>query len=348
MDINIMDLYLTGMQVDETEKEVSESGKVGNLRAGNTGVIDSAGNVLGKCQRKTWLRQLGIPSDSHSLDRLLMFSAGFASEDIWYDRLAKGWPGTILREEETPIEWFTSNGTKVTGRPDMVLCMPSIGESTAPQDGTSEELSEDHSPKLVLELKNVSSLWTARSVLFEGVPKFDHLAQAGHYSWQLGVPAKLCYSLYLDMPVMGWASKLFPQQGDKYSEYCEYSEPKKGRSSGEIKKVKPFLRIYDLKWTPNGQLLYRIEGSKGLDSWTVSPITISGIQKYYETVAELGGPGQEYQVRELPPRPLTVKGNGEAENWSQCGYCPLAEICDRYENSPGKWVEAVRELRWED
>lgn len=328
MDINVMDIYLTGMQVDETDKEVSEAGKVGNLRAGNTGIVDSTGSVLGKCQRKTWLRQLGIPSDSHSLDRLLMFSAGFASEDIWYDRIAKGWQGTILREEEIPVTWETSNGTKVTGRPDMVLV-------------------DNEVPKLVLELKNVSSLWTARSVLFEEIPKFDHLAQAGHYSWQLGVPAKLCYSLYLDMPVMGWASKLFPQQGDKYSEYCEYSEPKKGRTTGEIKKVKPFLRIYDLRWSPAGQLMYRIEGSKGPSSWTISPITIEGIQKYYEDIANLGGPGQEYEVKELPPRPLTVKGNGEAENWSQCGYCPLVEVCNSHENSPAKWIDSVRRLRWE-
>lgn len=317
--INVRDIYLTGMQVEETEAELKEQEKVGNLRAGNSAIMTADGEILGKCARKTWLRKLGIKSDTHTLDRLLMFSAGFASEEIWHDRLSKGWSGTILREEEIPVEWTTSNGTKVTGRPDMVLCVDEEGLKPT--------------PKLVLEMKNVSSLWTARSVLFEEQPKFDHMCQAAHYSWQLGVPAKLCYSLYLDLAVMGWAQRHFPKPGDKYAEHCEFNE------KGDIKKVKPFIQIYDLE-IRDGKLNYSVEGS---GHWIETPITRDGIQRYYEAVSQLSE-----DDKELPPRPLTVKGDGSKENWSQCGYCPLAETCDRYEEDASKWIDAVKGLRWED
>jgi hypothetical protein len=82
----------------------------------------------------------------------------------------------IKREEELNLELVLSSGRKVTGRPDMVVCLA---------DGT---------PIRGIELKSVCSLWTAIDAKVKGKPKVAHLIQAGHYSKMMNIPFEIWYT----------------------------------------------------------------------------------------------------------------------------------------------------------
>ena len=108
-----------------------------------------------------------------------MFAAGNLNEDAWFEWLGlSSYEGKILREEEVPSLWYTSNGTKVTGRPDIVLC----SEAVVPEDVEASEVrqfiqNDDkyYEPLEGIELKLMCSFWTFRSVVLEGMPKFGHM-----------------------------------------------------------------------------------------------------------------------------------------------------------------------------
>jgi hypothetical protein len=321
--MNITKRLQQGRQLDREQHKQKEVLKVGTLRAGNTGMMSSTGDFAGACPRTVHLRQLGyeleVPDDS----KMIMFQMGIANESVVFKDLmhTSGPQEVILQEEEIPISWLTSNGTKVTGRPDMVLCNKKDGQTI---------------PFLGIEIKSIASVWTSREVLFEGQPKLPHLLQAAHYSWKLGVPFRLIYKQYSNQAVPGWAGKLFPKQGEPHSQHISYNE------KGDIKYIEPFEIAYELEWDSSSRkyLRYRREiaiedGEQELD-WTRTLISQQDVERFYEFVSQMG------TTKVLGVRPMTIDAQGNEKNYSNCGYCPLKDTCDKHESKGyDKWMTAV-------
>lgn len=318
MDGRIVDYFYKGvgkLRDDHAEAEVK---KLGNLRAGNSGLLES-GEVTGNCPRVAFLRAKGIESEEIPFDKDLMFGAGRGNEDLWLEVLRPAWPGIIKCEDEIPVVWQTDNGTKVTGRPDVVLC------------------DKRGKPKQGIELKLVSSVWTAREVL-GGRPKLPHLIQAAHYSWQLGVPFELWYTSRVNFAVAGWMQRHFPLHGAHGSDACDYND------KGEIKSTVPFIRGFQLKFQDVGGekdvLFFRHveldEREQENIPWTETLVSIPRIKDYYEFVATME------KREDLGPRPTNYKHDGEKLKWSLCDYCGLKDHCDSWEDKGFKqWYQAL-------
>ncbi len=317
-----------GRQMHRAEYVEKDKAKLGILRAGNSGIMSAAGNVAGSCHRVAHLRQLGIELDPPSPSSLIMFQVGTANEDIVFEdlkhTLAEG--EVILREEEIPISWLTSNGTKVTGRPDMVICRKE--QEIDEKRGAQERLV----PVLGLELKSVASVWTTREVLVEGKPKLAHLCQAGHYMWKLGVPFRLIYKQYSLQAMPDFAKKMMPRLGKPGSEHLDYND------KGEAKNIKPFEIIYELEYI-GGVLNHRREGTS---QWTQTIVTHEDIERYYEFISRMT------EDKTLGPVPVTVGAGGEEKKYSNCGYCPLNNLCNPGRGKPvpsyDQWLAEVRKF----
>lgn len=324
-----LELFIQGSQNLINAKQAEERVKVGTLRAGNTGVLTPTGKVAGTCHRKTFLRFKGIELEPEDVSRKLMFDAGNGNEDLWVKVLeAAKEPGLVFkREEELGLEWSLPSGQKVSGRPDIVLGRMN-GDNWEPVRG--------------IELKLVSSLWTARDVLLKGKPKTIHLMQAGHYAWKLGVPFEIWYSNRTTFAITDYsqdrffARKNFPKPGEPLSEYCKYNE------KGQILSVEPFIVGYTVEWNNKGQLMYRqIQHEAAGTKWTHTFITQSGIENFYEMVARMEK--DDY----LGPRPENLDADGEQAGYDLCDsrYCPLAGVCTNYEKQGlAVWLEQVKKL----
>ena len=307
---------------------LKEEKKLGVLRAGNSGLLEG-GEFAGQCPRLALLRSKGIEVDGVHEEQNLMFEGGLGNEDLWMTALRDEWPGTIKQEEEIPIRWTTENGTLVTGRPDIVLC------------------DEEGTPVRGLELKLICSVWTARTIL-SGAPKLAHLTQAAHYSWQLGeqfdreIPFELWYTSRVNWPIMqGWMSKLFPQEGDRNSEYLEYKirKDKGGNEHVDPFKIMPFRIGFELRFEPGkdvqeAAIQFRQIGTR---EWTTSLVSRQRIADFYDFVSKM-----ETEKR-LGAKPKALKVDGHKENYSPCDYCPaMKEICNEHRTFD-KWYKAVRE-----
>lgn len=321
-----------------------ESSKMGTLRAGNSGIMSKEGDVVGACHRLTHLRSLGLQIDDVDDSKLIMFQMGTANEDVVYeDLLHTAAPDeVVLREEQIPITWLTPNGTKVTGRPDMVVCRKASPDEDAKGRGLvmAEGVDSPLLPIFGVELKSIASIWTTRDVIGEQKPKMEHLIQAAHYSWQLGVPFRLLYKQYSIQEIpgwkgakgsAGWTQKLFPTPGAPGSEFIDYE---KGR-------IQPFEICYELEFTKvtEGFLRYRREGSS--DAWVKTLVSTDDLKRYYQFVSEMAATG------DLGSRPLNIGPDGKEKSWSKCDqkYCPLAGTCDRYEGSGySKWLAEVKKV----
>lgn len=302
-----------------------ESAKQGQLRGGTVGALISSdssraplGTLLGKCSRIALARYLGWQSEAES-NRSLMFAGGFSNEDDWMKVLRAGHEGPILREEEIPIRWTTSGGVAVTGRPDIVLC---TGDPAKPV------------PQRGLELKSVMSVGTALDVLVRQEPKTEHLIQAAHYQWQLGIPWEIWYTSRVDWPILGWLMKEFAGWfsrdivfGESILEY---------RDSGAAKKILPFYCGFELDIRAD-IVYYRPAGSES--DWRGTVVTTDSIRDYYELVADMA------ENKHLGPRPSNLTIHGEYQGFNKCDakYCPFSEICDRHERNYDDWIAAVEE-----
>lgn len=331
MTINIRDRLTRARALGRTEHAEAEVLKLGTLRVGSGGMMADTGDIAGQCHRKAHVRSLGLEVDPPDESKLMMFELGYASEDVTVDLLSKSLePGeVILREEEIPISWTTQNGTKVSGRPDIVLC-----QGDAPK------------PLLGLELKSVHSMWTARDVLFgardlktgqnyPAYPKLDNMIQAGHYMWRLGIPYKLIYKAYstLGQSADQWASKVInlPAPGEPNSQYIDYDR------YGKYKSMRQFEIVYDLMIDGQGRVSFKRE-EEPESKWQRTLISTQDIERYYNHVAEMGS------KKDLGARPLTIDAFGEKLGYKQCGFCPLQSTCDQYEESGyDTWLAAVKE-----
>lgn len=314
-----------GRQLARKKHVAAEVDKRGNLRAGNSGLMGETGDVAGSCHRKAHLRQLGIEIDPPDAQTLIMFQMGIANEEVVYQDLihtAFGDGEKVLREEEIPIVWYTGNGTKVTGRPDLVICSPTVSVD----ERTGAQIT--YKPELGIELKSVASVWTTRQVLFDGAPKLAHLVQAGHYAWQLNVPFRLIYKQYGIQAMPDFAHKFFPRKGEKGSEYMEFNE------KGNPKSIRPFEIVYELQYTKDGVLQFRKEG---VGKWRDTIVSIEDIKRFYEFVSRMRAD------KTLGPIPMTVDSSGKELSYSDCKYCPLQKLCNGKEavKDYTKWIRAV-------
>lgn len=313
----------------------NESTKSGILRGGNSGIyVKETNKVYGKCARQTYARFKGIELQSIDPSRKLMFMAGVGNEDLWMQMLKKSFTGIIKAEEEVPTSWQTDDGTLVTGRPDIVLCKEN-GEAVRG-----------------IELKLVCSVWTAREVLFEDTPKFEHLCQAAHYSWQLDVPFELWYTSRADFHMNPILERLVPKDSP-HVEYGTYSlEPSTRSKTGYTKKrlseldlatksynkivrdplkILPFMTGFTLSWAADGFLEYT---SVQTGRTTKTIITKQRIKDFYELITRMD------KEKILPPLVNGIKGNGEKLNYNPEIYSPLAQINQNYTDYDS-WVRAL-------
>ena len=331
------------------EKGVEEEKtKKGTLRGGNTGMMDNNGRVMGACAARTYLRYQGVNVDPVDTSRDLMFAGGRANEDIWEEYLNAGWDGTMLREENVPTRWETENGTAVTGRPDVVLI---------DKEGTKQ---------VGIELKQIMSLWTARSITCEGIPKTAHILQASHYSWQLGIPFEIWYTNRTDFALgADWIKKMFPKYGEKLSERVQYNfyrlgeinartgYPTKHKSTEEeylyylnapdtgVKviadalKVLPFVHGFQLRMDPEDKQVYYKNAMDADSDWERSIVNVDDIERYYNHISVMDT---------VPAEPLTAKANGMKENYKLSDYCSLGNLCCKH--NKGKdiqvWTNRVK------
>lgn len=320
--MNITSMLQQARLKDRANHQEKELSKIGNLRVGSSGIMSSNGDIAAECARKSYIRSLGLELDPPTVPTQIMWDLGYANEDRVVESLKLVLPEgmTLLREEEIPVSWNTSNGTLVTGRPDIVLL-------------------RDSKPVLGLELKSVHSMWTARDVLFGREPKLNNLAQAAHYMMLLEIPYKLIYRSYsiLGQAPAQWADKLFPKDGEPGNEYIQWGDVDKKTGKRSMRGINQFEIVYDLRFDSTGRLEYSVEDE---DKWVRTIITKEDITRYFEHVSQIASTGN------LGPRPTAVTATGEKASFNMCSpkYCPLAETCDNYDKTKdfGKWLRDVR------
>ena len=295
--MKLLPLLVRGRQAQRDEHAAGEGAKLGTLRGGSAGILTPEGQVYGTCPRLSHLRKLGKQVEVEPYADIL-FAAGYSNEDIVAEELrAAGIP--FKQEEEIPVVWETSNGTKVTGRPDIVI------------------LDEAGNPAMGLELKLISSIWTAKSVMGQGEPKSDHLIQAAHYSWKLDIPWKLVYAnrAYWHINYNKFLTTTF-----KDNEYCEHKEDRPFR-------ILPAYCVFELEWQGD-RLHYRKEGT---EEYTSTEITKDSIESYFEAVAGI--------IDKVPPRPTNKHVNG-GKSYKACDYCALSDVCDTHESADlQRWTD---------
>lgn len=339
--MNLTSMIRAGRQVGRDKYKSEEASKLGNLRVGSSGIMSDTGDIAASCHRKALLRSKGIEVDPPDEKKLIMFELGYASEDITTGLLEKALqPGqVILRETEIPIEWQTSNGTRVTGRPDVVLCdqkpWTEFDFETILSVAVPDSLLLRNIPKLGIELKSVHSVWTVREVIFNKTPKLANIVQAAHYMWKLGIPYKLVYKSYSQLGQgMSWSPKMaamFPTEGSPGSEYMKYNE------KGVPLQVDQFEVVYDLDIDQHGRVRYRLEEDSS-GKWEYSLVTTHDIERYFQYLSTMD------EKKDLGPRPMTLDAVGGKESYDMCGakYCPLSGICDKHEKSYDVWLSTVR------
>jgi hypothetical protein len=298
-DVDLEELHLAGQnkRLDEHDAEYKANSE--GLRGGSSACLLDDGRLLGKCGRLSHLSSLGI-SEQLRGGKQLMFEAGFLNEDAWLTNLKANWEGQIRCEEEIPTRWELSSGTPVTGRPDIVLC------------------DEDGNAQVGLELKLVSSPFTAYNVMAKQVPTLDHLPQAMHYMVQLDVPFKLVYTSRSNYSLgFGSMKKTWDTVPHQY-----FNEK---RTS-----IEPFVKVYDL-WMEDGHLCYDTDR---LEQAVKTDLTWDSVVRYYEAV--------DNAAQGLPPRPTGGTVLGDKLSWHPCDRCWMADVCDGYEHDYDTWLDFAK------
>jgi len=171
-----IDVFLKGEEVLRAEHNAREISKIGDLRVGSAGCMVGESRAIGKCPQTALARALG-----HQLPTFgsqAYFDGGLANEEIWAKN-AKASGVAFRCEEDIPVVHHLPSGTKITGRPDMVLGTEKGGEFT---------------PEHMIELKACQATNSAGEKLLLNKPSADHVIQAATYSMFLGIPASLVYT----------------------------------------------------------------------------------------------------------------------------------------------------------
>ncbi len=347
MDYDLNELFLKGILSKQSEKEKDEQNRDFCYRGGNAGIMH-AGLPANSCSRKALARSEGRFEET-AWNTMLMFQMGHLNETRWLETLHAA--GIDARSADNLVQ-TTVGDTLVTGSPDIIIY-------------------KNDKPDALLELKHISSFWTFRDVVLEGKPKVEHLAQAGFYSMHLGdLPFCILYSSSVNFSGPSFLTNLVPKPTETGSENFEYTYyrytgktrnyrgkvikekvkiPVPGKLKGafpkdlfktlnadfaEFKNTIPTTIQYNCKWD-NNHLLVEIHGK-----WKPTPVTKENILEFY------GDLEQKHKAKELPARPLEIDINGESKNFTKCDYCSLSDVCDRYENDYGTWLEEAKKVRW--
>lgn len=222
---------------------------------------------------------------------------------------------------------------------------------------------KDGKPVVGIEAKQASSLWTCRDIL-KDAPKTNHLAQAAHYSWQLGVPFHLVYTNRVNFAVLGnhlpWVNRHFPKYGARHSEKLDYEmgkesgpTPEKVYKNGNVKpakgpkpgymepfRIRPFVHSFRLRWDEDGTMHVGPE-DLGPEAEQKTLITKDGLKAYYETAADA------LTTDVLPPEPVALDAFGEEAKYRECNFCPLNSVCETYADGkkPQRTSEWLRDVK---
>lgn len=276
------------------------------LHVASLGTLLDDGNLVGECLRKSWLRSQGVKTSEINHSNRRMFEGGRVNELIWQDRLSRTLAaGQCLHTEDTEGDNYSTfkyqipdSEYSITGHADIVVVNGDV-------------------PVLGLELKSVSSLWTAVRVTGEEKPDLKHLIQSGLYSYFLGLaytksglplPYKLCYAQY---PVFYAPEYGFLTDRVKGADFIEL---KKHKGNLIPKNYKPRIKVFDIRVTTEGYVDFRAEGTK---TWSNSPVNVHTVLDY---VAKLTQP-------ELWKPPLALDCYGEQCSYKSCDYCDLKDLC---------------------
>lgn len=300
--MKIQEILTNQLTAENREQNKKDLEKTGNLRAGNAAYMLNNGRVnsANQCLRTTWLRWKGYrSSEEHPPNKLWMFKGGTGSEQI-IAGLLKGAGLNVIMDAEYKID---IDGTVLSGRPDILLA------------------NADGKPVLGLELKKISSVWTAKEVINNAKPKTDHICQAAIYSYMVGVPYKLVYVQYDNYAA-------FTLRGIS-EEAVNVDRDGKGKPIN----LAPHLKVYDIKTSDDGRILYKPESGR---YWENTGISMQGILDYYRNVKALD------ESSKLPARPEHYDVQGEKGNYTACKYCPYAAACSNFKegaDTMGEWTE---------
>lgn len=331
----------------------AEKAKEGKLRFGNSGIW-FRGQPVGSCARKTVLRFFGIQEITPP-EKELMFEAGRRNEDTW-STLLNAIEVAHLQEEECPAHRVV-DGIELSGRPDIVL----VGHDGHIARG--------------LELKNVSSLWTAKDVVFESKPKTAHLIQAGHYGWALDIPFELWYTSAMNWHLPDWVSSKYdiPAHNKPGSEKFNYGfyrtdhvetgeYYKTGARAGQAK-TKKFTTAVHIASEHQHLSAVQLRKQFGIDTIRIKstqPFQVGfdvawdgnylGYTKHDEddwkdTIITKSGIDDFYSSvitsineKKQLPRPLDINFDESEQGFKTCDYCSFKLQCDKYESNFTQWL----------
>lgn len=285
----------------------------GVVRGGSVGAI-IGDQVHGICHRKAYLRFHGIEVPL-PVEIELMTNQGEKNEEIWFNDLQNGLPEHlyVIDQEELKVPWETVFGVPGGMSQDLLLW-----------DRRTDL------PYRLLELKNLSSVSTVKSVHYELRPKEDHIIQAANYSLRVGhhflngkpVPTQLVYS--------NRSIHQMYAMGDKAKAAIVEKGWDVDWKWGKPSAILPFHRVYHLDWNLDGTLRY---WTPGLRQWVNTQVSQETIDRYYDVVSI-----KMDAENNLGPRPTTKHIDGKSA-YSPCGYCDWNQICDNYE------TRSVQEFR---
>jgi hypothetical protein len=347
--IDVMKLAIDGINEQIANGEKAEQGKIGTLRGGNTGMMTERGQIIGSCAAETYLRYKGIKIKRIDYKKELMFAGGRLNEDHWLSALQTSYKGPILCEEEIPTCWHTSQGIKVTGRPDIILC---------------EEREDNMKPITGIELKQCMSVNSAYGIYVDRKPQLKHLMQAAHYMWQLKCPFVLAYTNRNNLDTPGWMDfRPFPRPEEDIENVIDYRyyrsgslNPKTGKpkkhqlteaqyKSGEYSKtfaaackIKPFLVSFNLMIDENDGHLAFQDATINDGPWIKTIVNIPDIIRFYNYIGNMD------TENKVPKGALNLDYTGKPLGWKFQAYSDLEELYPTYHEGKdlSQWVEKVK------
>jgi len=316
-----LELLKQGREALQQQHQSLETQKLYTLRIGNSGMY-SEGKWYGQCPRRVIARYYGIQTEDtsgHRDSKFLMFDGGYTNEDSWVQLLTKAWRGNVLRETECEVNTYIQSAeapVPLSGRPDILL---------------TDKLNQ---PVVGFELKQVSSIWTARSVLVQGVPKLSHLCQALNYQILLKAPAyELWYTARTKYPNFKFFGKLlFETEGETavpahLLQHCEFND------KGSIKALHPFMSGYKMELV-DGKLVVTQMTRDFVGEPQPTIITLEGIQDFWGEIVKC------IKSDRLPEAPESVDVFGNRLSYKSCDYCDAAcqAACQADPKELGDWL----------
>ena len=301
------------IKAEQDQQKELDPDRLGKLRGGSCGFLDTKGKIYGTCPRKALARSWGFnarPDD----DKRLMFEQGKSNEGFWdeiWTMMFGEDAGIPEGHKDSVISWTTPDGRVVEGSPDYIL---------------KKFLDVD---KVLLEYKRISSVWTARKVSIKKFPKKDHIIQAGHY---MGVSqldnGVIIYKQDVDFPCPSIGKADTTALWPVTSPIVEYDGDYPRRVMGHVS-------MFDLLWE-GGSLWFRHHTET---DWRQSTLTMQGIHDYYWITSRQE---KEKFLANKPARTSPVGDTGDS--FSACDFCELKDICKDKGLSYDAFENQVKEL----